>query len=522
MMQLLEADLLTPSLVLPAAAEAAPAEIDLRIASYAWASDRLDTPASTVWYPRIVGGVTVEQDGLTALGSGGVVALTVAELAIADQDGWADDMARYNTADGREIELRVAEVVNRRASDVGTPLRSTSRVWLGRTRRLGRIGGRRATLAMDDLTARLTATLQPSRYTGAGGLFGPAGLADRPKPMLLGRRFNVPAVDLGQVDLGDGARPTFQTHWRAVIAHDAVRVRGVDQVAVMTAPGVGEFRDWPGLGLFQLGTTPNGPVTAQVRGEADGFPVTTAAILWRLLTVTGPQLAPTERDSDSWAYAEAALGGDVGFWQGAEDITALAAAERLLAGCGAVLAGDRDGKLRLFDPFQPADFIQFDLLPVDLIADPEPTPLPAALSPAPREVRIDWGQNDAPLAEVGLAANAAIRGRLGDAVSPQGLAASALITARVAQQRVLTLSGLYADEGGAQGRAQKMIAAMEQGLRAWTVTTDRYLAQINLGDTGRVTYPIAGLSSGVVGVVVGLREDIDRRRVTLKLLASGG
>jgi hypothetical protein len=521
-MNLLEAELLGPSLVLPASAEAAPSEESLRIASYAYASDLLDDPPSEVWYPRIVGGVTVEQDALTGLGGGGVVALTVAEILIADQDGWADDMARYGTADGREVELRVAEVTDPRASHFGTPLRDTTRVWNGRARRLSRMGGRRARLGMDDLTARLSATLQPSRYSGAGGLFGPAGLADRPKPMALGRLFNVPAVDLGLVDLGDGALPTYQTHWREVIAHDAVRIRGVDQVAVMSAPGVAQFRDWPALGLFQLGSTPDGPVTADVRGDADGFPVTTASILWRLLTVTGPQFAPTDRDSDSWSYAETALGGAVGFWQGPEDISALAAAERLLAGCAAILAGDRDGKLRLFDPFQQAETIQFDLLAVDLVAEPEPATLPDALSPAPREVRIDWGLNNAPLAEVGLAASAALRQRLGDSVAPVGSATSALITERVAQQRVLRLPGLYADAGGAQGRAELLIAAMERGLRAWTVTTDRYLHQINLGDTGRVTYPMAGLSSGFVGVVVALREDIDRRRVSVTIFGAEG
>ena len=114
------------------------------------------------------------------------------------------------------------------------------------------------------------------------------------------------------------------------------------------------------------------------------------------------------------------------------------------------------------------------------------------------------------------------RQRLGDAVAPVGVASSALITARVAQQRVLRLPGLYADAGGAQGRAQTLITAMEHGLRAWTVTTDRYLHQINLGDTGRVTYPIAGLATGFVGVVVALREDIDRRRVSVTLFGAGG
>jgi hypothetical protein len=519
---LIDAALLGPALVLPASAEAAQTEEAIRFASYAYASDPLDLPASTVWFPRIVGPVEIAQDALSLLGSGGVVALTVAEIVAQDQDATFRDMARYGTADGRTLELRVAEVVDPRASDFGTPLRSTAAVWTGRAARVERAPGRRARIALDDLTTRMAAPLQSSRYTGSGGLNGAAALADRPKPMCLGAHFNVAPVYVGEVDLGDGAKPTYQTHWRGIVAHDAIRIRGVAQTIVGSSPGPGQARDWPALGLFQLGGSADGTVSCAVRGESDGYPNTTGTILWRLLTITGPQFAESERDSDAWAFAETDLGGPVGFYQGAEDISSLEASQRLLAGCAGVLAGDRFGRLRLFDPFATVSDIQFDLSAPEIVAEPEPVPLPAALWPAAREVQVEYGVNGAVITDIGTAADAELRQRLTEAAPPVASASSATITARVLTQRILRLPGLYSEVAGAQARASQIVQWLEGGPRAWSVTTDRYLGVINLGDWGRVTYPVAGLDAGFSGVVVAMREELDRRRVTLTMLGSGG
>ena len=521
-MYLLEADLASAALVLPASAEALQAEQLLRISTYAYASDPIDTPASTYWLPRILGGVTVEQDALGLLGAGGVVAVTAAELVVSDQDGWALDLARYGGADGREVELRVAEVANERASDFGTPLRDTAIAWQGRVRRVDRAQGRRARIGLDDPAGLLQVPLQQLRYAGTGGLAGPAALADRPQPLALGQLFNVPPIDLGLIDLGDGALPTYQSHWRAIVAHDAVRIRGVDQVEVFSAPGVAEWRDWPALGLFQIGSTPDGAVTADLRGDADGYPDTTAGILWRLLSVHGPQLTESGRDGEAWAFAELALPGPVGFWQPAEEITALAACQRLLAGCGAVLAGGRDGRFRIFDPFTQVSDIQIDLLPGMILAEPVPVALPDALAPARREVLVEWGRNHAPLAEIGTAADANLRKRLTDAEPPVASITSATITARVQAQRSLRLPGLYAEPTAAQARAAVLSAWMEGGGRAWSVTTDRYRGVVNLGDWARATYPMPGLDGGFSGVVMAMREDLDRGRVTLVILGAGG
>ena len=511
-----------PEATLPDGAAEDQAETPLRFATAAWHSDTADVPRSTAWPPRILGDVEVAQDVLGGIGVGGVVALTAAELIVSDQDNWASDLARYSTADGRDAEIRVAAVTDPRASDFGTPLRDTVMAWRGTVRRVERLAGRRARVSLTDPTARLEAPLQPARYTGAGGLQGSAALADRPMPVCMGRNFNVAPVYLGNVDLGDGALPTFQSHWRAVVAHDAVRIRGVEQTPTLTAPGVSEFRDWPALGVFQIGSTPDGTVTCGVRGEAAGYPNTVPAVIWALCSTLGPQMVTSDRDATSWIFAEADLPGEVGFYQGATDIRALDAVQRVLSGCGAVLCGDRAGALRLFDPFTADQTIQFDIPASGVVDEPEPVSLPDLLAPAPYEVSIAWGANAAPVADIAAGADADLWQRLADGVAPVALYTSSTINQRVAQPRVLRLPAVYADATAAQARAEVIGTWLEGGARAVSITTDRYLHVINLGDVGRVTYPGYGLDAGFIGVVVAMREDQNKRRVTVTLVGSGG
>jgi hypothetical protein len=111
---------------------------------------------------------------------------------------------------------------------------------------------------------------QGTRYQGSGGLEGPVALAERPKPVCLGRVFTATLVALGNVDLGAGTLPTYQTNWHAIVAHDAVRIRGVSQAPVTGTPAVGQYRDWPALGCFRLGSTLDGTVAADMQDDTVG------------------------------------------------------------------------------------------------------------------------------------------------------------------------------------------------------------------------------------------------------------
>ena len=114
----------------------------------------------------------------------------------------------------------------------------------------------------------------------------------------------------------------------------------------------------------------------------------------------------------------------------------------MLAACSAILAGDRTGRLRLSNPLVRDPVPQFDI-PAPWIVECRPLALPAAVQPQPRVVEVAWGRNWSPLSNMAGSVPAADRQRLGAARSI-ARAESALLTSRVAQQRSLTLPGLYA------------------------------------------------------------------------------
>lgn len=149
------------------------------------------------------------------------------------------------------------------------------------------------------------------------------------------------------------------------------------------------------------------------------------------------------------------------------------------------------------------------------IAALQPLPLPATLRPPPRAVAVAWRRNWFPLSDLAGSVAGADRAQLAGQASGPARAESALVTARVAQQRELRLPGLYWAEADALARAQRWRRWIEAGPRLYELATDRYLGAIECGDIGRVTYPAYGLEAGALCVVIGWREALAGRRIAL-------
>jgi hypothetical protein len=500
---------------LPPGFTAAQLVVTYRVGSAFYATAPGDDPANMPWHPRILGDVEVSQAGIDALGIGGRLALGIADIDLWDADGALAQMVRYGTADGRPATLRLADVVAPFAADFGTPLGSTLVAFKGVVQRIEHAPNQHAKVTITDAAERLAVPLQPARYAGTGGLEGRATLAGRPKPVLLGERFNVPPVFLGNVDLGDGALSTYAVHWRAVEAIDAVRIRGVLQdEAVGTAPLVGEFRAWPAAGVFQIGSDPDGDVTCDARGDAvGGYVASTAGVVRRLVQSLGPQLTDDLLHVPTFDFAETDLPGAIGYWRGPDETTAAAALDEIIAGSGAIFCGGRDGGVRLVDPLAEGD-AQFGLSVGHILAI-EPVALPAAIRPLPRTVGVDWRPNAAVLTNLAGSVGADDRAALAAASGGPARAYSATIAQRVGQDREMRLRGLYRDEADALARAERWRAFLEAGPRLFRVTTDRYLGQMEVGTLGAIAYPAFGLDDGAGVVVLGYSEALAGRRLVL-------
>lgn len=528
-----------PALVLPDSAVAVQRVGTLRWASAGYLSAATDAPANTLYEPRLLGDVQISQSAVDAMGIGGLLPVGLADIGLADADGALADLDRWSVADGRRAAIIVIPVEDARASDAGTPLAGRVlgmrmslltgvgeiartdpvRAFVGVTSRVDRNPDRTGTLRLTDVVERLSVPLQPTRYLGSGGLDGGEELEDKPKPIVLGRAYNMEPIALGDIDLGVGigAFPTYQVHWRGVEAIEEIRIRAVVQTLVGGTPIIGQARVFNDLGLFQLGGSPDGTVRADVRGDNwGGYVSSTAGVIRRLVQSLGPQLGASDIDPVSFAFADTDLDGEIGWYQGVEETTAAQACERIVAGCGAVLCGGRGGVLRLIDPLA-VDVDQFALGPMDIV-DCRPLPMPAGLKPLPSTTLVEWRPNWAPIEDAAGSVAAATRQRLRNAHSGPARALSTNVIAKVAQQRDLTFRGLYWAQIDAQFRAAKWRRFLDSGPRMFQVTTDRYLHQIETGHIGRIAYPAWGIDAGVRVSVLGWAEDIAARRLTLTVV----
>ena len=166
-------------------------------------------------------------------------------------------------------------------------------------------------LAVVDKLAELNQPIQTNFYLGTGGLEGGSDLTGKPKPLCYGECHNVPMVQV------DAANLVYQVHDGAISSIDAVYDRGV---ALTVSPGgspspdAGEYEVTASTGTVQIGSSPAGLITADVKGDATSTYVNSVAdIIKRLLEI---RLSWNDQNFDSPAFAtlQALNSATVGIW----------------------------------------------------------------------------------------------------------------------------------------------------------------------------------------------------------------
>ena len=465
---------------------------------------------------RLVGDVTVAQTAIDLLGMGGRIALTAANLDLWNGDRSLDVIAAQGRAAGRTIDIRTVPAPLPARSDAGGDINTAVTAFSGLVGGMSP-NGRHMQVSLVDFSGRLNTPLQANFYDGNGGLGGSADLAGKPKPVSLGWRFNVSPIYLGLVDLGDGAKETYQTHWRTIAGHDAVRERGVAMAQTGSAPGIGQWRDWPSVGCFQLGFTPNGAITCDVRGDAvGGYAGSAVPIVQRMLQSLGPLLADADFDQSSLGLVATQLIGEIGWGCGTDVMTAAQAVDDLVGKCGTWLLGNRAGKIRMALPQPIPGVVNLSIDAGDIVSLQQ-AQMPASLQPAPSTISVTAVKNWTPLSDISSSVTGADRSAL--AGSGQIVQRSSdLIGQRQAIARTMSMDGLWRYEIDALRYITRLLAWLEGGLRCFQVVTDKYLDQVEIGHVCRVTYPLYGLSDGFTGVVAAWEETSSKRRLKLTLV----
>jgi hypothetical protein len=476
-----------------------------------------DTPANTLYEARVMNDVEIVQSVIDALTVGDTVSTTISELELWNGDEAFESIVAQGGMDGRPIMIKIVPVSARAASDLGSSLALATNVWDGLVTRIDN-QGLRVRIAINDLSGRLDTLLVNETYDGLGGTGGISELKGLHKPTTIGYCFNIQPVYVGLVDLGDGSLPTYQSHHNSVLSHDAVRIRGVEQVLTGGVPGIGEFKDYASQGLFQIGGAADGQVNADVRGEnTTGYKSNFADIIRWMLLEAGPAFSNSDLDAQSWFDSSPCFMAQAGYHHGTDKITTRAALNRVLSALGGgFLYGTRTAKLGIGLVGSPNASARatFDLAK---IIDVKPVQIPTTLSPTPQTVQVraavNWHIVDdtAGIVDANEAARFNSPGPLARSFSNQIAARSVLV-------KELQIEGLFRYEADALARAVEIREWLERGLKVYELTTDRYLGVIELGMTVSITYPYYGLSGGWSGIVVAWKEAIAGRRLTLTVI----
>ena len=138
---------------------------------------------------------------------------------------------------------------------------------------------------LSDQSYLLDRLIEQNQYTGAGDYEGFDDLKGTPKPLAYGHLFNITPT------LIDSARLIYQIHDGSIQAVDSVRDRGVEITfeadtgdIFNTAPAAGFYNTDLSRGLIRLGSTPDGNITTDCKGENTGsFVETIGTIMVRIL-----------------------------------------------------------------------------------------------------------------------------------------------------------------------------------------------------------------------------------------------
>lgn len=264
------------------------------------------------------------------------------------------------------------------------------------------VGEKTIELPIKDTLFLADRPLQIRFYTGVGFIEGPVSFKGQPKPLCRGGtqtapiqnmqpRLMDPVYSIYQWTDGPGVLVKLYENNAAVFVNAGDILDANDFYSTPTPPG--SYRSCNAAGLFQLGSTAVGTISANVTGTCGGQAISTAAALIQAILINDLQIPVDQIDTASFYNADAAYPYTVGFhYDGSESASVVLS--RLAASIGGRLLTSRNGKIGIFVPPR----VQTGAVPVITFDDKnalsiEPIALPASLDPPPYRWRVSYQRN---------------------------------------------------------------------------------------------------------------------------------
>lgn len=363
-------------------------------------------------------------------------------------------------------------------------------------------------VSLRDALDKLDVPIQTTTYAGTGGKEGGDDLKGKPKPIALGKVFNVPALLL------DAANEVYQVASHQVQAISAVRDRGVAlAVATSGGPGLGEFETDLSDGTFELGDEPDGQVTVDLQGHADPtYATTTSALVQRVLEDYAG-FAAGDLDLPSFAALASEASATVGLWIGPEQRTIADVIDELLAGIGAFAAVRRDGRIMVAQ-FKLPSGAPTDIGNDQILSVTRQSVRGAFYPPAWRQ-RVGWKRNYTVQDDIAGSVSDSVRTAVAVDYRIAAAADAAIQSAYPLSPDPDFVRGLFVNASDAETEASRLLTLYGTTRGLYDVTVGRIGFGLDINDVVRITHPALGLDAGKFGRVIGVRDSARQRTVTL-------
>lgn len=378
------------------------------------------------------------------------------------------------------------------------------------------------TFRLRDYLYALDVALQPHKYAGTNSLpNGAEGVATdikgHPKPLLFGKVFNIgpPHVNtaLLMYQVNDGPVSSIAVYDKGV-ALTAGTAHSSYAALEAATPSAGTVDTYLAGGLFRLGSTPVGQVTADVAQTASAANHTAAQIIKAVALSAGI----TAVSAGDVAALDAAQGAELGVWINAES-KPLAVIEQIKLSVGAYVTIDAAATLRMgllsIPSGSPVAVLDDRTnLSVDLVASADTDRgIPAwrvnlgyrrmHTTQQPNELAASVSQ--ARVSEVGIEYR-------------QATASDSAVKSIWPLAPEINRDSLLVDAAAAAAEAARLLGIYKVRRQFYAVTADiEVAAEIDLGECVTLQYSRFGLAGGKLLRVLGIQPDYSLNRVTLTL-----
>lgn len=446
----------------------------------------------------------------------GGIATGDGQLVIDNGDAFYDFLPNQYSISGRVINLKLGRSTD--SYDDYFPVNTiTASDW--------NVDESDVSIMLRDYGYKLDVPIQPNLYGGTGGVDGGSDLSGKRIPRCWGKVLNIlpPLVVPGTLiyQVNDGSVQDIT----AVYDRGAALTKGSDYAsyALLSSASVssGYYATCLALGLFKLGSTPSGAVTADVEGDNDTSYVETSADICR--RVLGTVLSdPADFSASSFDSVNTLQPATIGYYVGENETPTVAdVCANIMTGVGGWLGFTRTGQVYVNIFRAPTGTAADTFTRSDVFGEARREPLPANLTPAVWRWRVAyqrvWEQQTDLASGVSADRKAFVANqyRLAEASN-----ASIQVDYPTAKDQE-PVQSFFANEADAQTEADRLLNLYKTTRRFYRLSLPRRVLLRGIGDVISVTYPRWDLSSGRLMTVLEMNEMVSKDGDNVEVVCYG-